>query len=206
MPVFTRVGEGRAVGELKGGRCVARRDKGAAEANFQGRRQDRSGCEAPKREVGTGTASPWQQPAMSPRGTRDATRFGVSQRHAVLIGALIGYRSALHCSAGHRPRSVRFLSDQSAPSSGGDMFSGGALERCRSSRWGDALYSASIIIQMMSMVADADGIARRRVGRRPRSEAYFTLVLARSVVRGAVRCRARMVLAGVHVLFTALCR
>jgi preprotein translocase subunit SecY len=96
-------------------------------------------------------------PAMNPAALGGATRFGeIRSRLAFLIGALIVYRIGTFIPVpGIDPERVAaFFNDQSGTILGVvNMFSGGALSRMSIFAMGVTPYiSASIIIQMMSMV------------------------------------------------------
>jgi preprotein translocase subunit SecY len=97
-------------------------------------------------------------PAMSPAAALgDATRYGeIRGRLLFLIGALIVYRigTFIPVPGIDRERVASFFSDQAGTILGVvNMFSGGALERLSIFAMGVMPYiSASIIIQMMSMV------------------------------------------------------
>jgi preprotein translocase subunit SecY len=116
----------------------------------------------------------------------DATRFGdIRSRLLFLIGALIVYRIGTFIAVpGIDPQRIAdFFADQSGTILGVvNMFSGGAMERMSIFAMGVMPYiSASIIIQMMSMVVPTlmeyrkEGESgRRKVTQLTR---YFTLVL-----------------------------
>jgi preprotein translocase subunit SecY len=117
----------------------------------------------------------------------DAARFGeVRNRLLFLIGGLIVYRIGTFIPVpGINPEAVaRFFSDQSNTILGiVNMFSGGALERLSIFAMGVMPYiSASIIIQMMSMVVPSLMELRKEgeSGRRKITEytRYATVVLA----------------------------
>ncbi len=96
-------------------------------------------------------------PAMNPAALGGATRFGeIRTRLAFLIGALVVYRIGTFIPVpGIDPERVAaFFNDQSGTILGVvNMFSGGALARLSIFAMGVMPYiSASIIIQMMSMV------------------------------------------------------
>ena len=96
-------------------------------------------------------------PAMNPAALGGATRFGeIRTRLAFLIGALVVYRIGTFIPVpGIDPERVAaFFQDQAGTILGVvNMFSGGAMERMSIFAMGVMPYiSASIIIQMMSMV------------------------------------------------------
>ena len=96
-------------------------------------------------------------PAMNPAALGGATRFGeIRNRLAFLIGALVVYRIGTFIPVpGIDPERVAaFFQDQAGTILGVvNMFSGGAMERMSIFAMGVMPYiSASIIIQMMSMV------------------------------------------------------
>jgi preprotein translocase subunit SecY len=116
----------------------------------------------------------------------DATRFGeIRKRILFLIGALIVYRIGTFIPVpGINPEEVaRFFSDQQGTILGVvNMFSGGALERLSIFAMGVMPYiSASIIIQMMSMVVPTLNEMRKEgeSGRRKITQLtrYATVVL-----------------------------
>src|SRR5688572_413625 len=127
-------------------------------------------------------------PAMNPAAALgDATRFGdIRKRLAFLIGALIVYRIGTFIPVpGINPARVAdFFADQSGTILGVvNMFSGGALERMSIFAMGVMPYiSASIIIQMMSMVVPSLMELRKEgeSGRRKITQLtrYATVVLA----------------------------
>ena len=130
-------------------------------------------------------ASPSQNNPAAALG--DAARFGeVRGRLLFLIGALIVYRTGTFIPVpGINPDAVaRFFSDQSNTILGiVNMFSGGALQRLSIFAMGVMPYiSASIIIQMMSMVVPSLMELRKEgeSGRRKLTELtrYATVVLA----------------------------
>jgi len=117
----------------------------------------------------------------------DAARFGeVRNRLLFLIGALVVYRIGTFIPVpGINPAEVaRFFSDQSNTILGiVNMFSGGALSRLSIFAMGVMPYiSASIIIQMMSMVVPSLMELRKEgeSGRRKMTEytRYGTVILA----------------------------
>jgi preprotein translocase subunit SecY len=96
-------------------------------------------------------------PAMNPAALGGATRFGeIRSRLMFLIGALIVYRigTFIPVPGINKERVAEFFNDQSSTILGVvNMFSGGAMERMSIFAMGVMPYiSASIIIQMMSMV------------------------------------------------------
>src|ERR1700751_6089451 len=120
-------------------------------------------------------------------GLGDAARFGeIRGRLLFLVGALIVYRIGTFIPVpGINPSEVaRFFSDQSNTILGiVNMFSGGALSRLSIFAMGVMPYiSASIIIQMMSMVIPSLMELRKEgeSGRRKITEytRYATVVLA----------------------------
>ena len=127
-------------------------------------------------------------PAMNPAAALgDATRFGeIRTRLAFLIGALVVYRIGTFIPVpGINPERVAaFFNDQSGTILGVvNMFSGGALERLSIFAMGVMPYiSASIIIQMMSMVVPSLMELRKEgeSGRRKITQMtrYGTVVLA----------------------------
>ena len=126
-------------------------------------------------------------PAISPAAALgDAARFGeIRGRLLFLIGALIVYRIGTFIPVpGIDPaRVAQFFNDQSGTILGVvNMFSGGAMERMSIFAMGVMPYiSASIIIQMMSMVVPSLMEYRKEgeSGRRKITQLtrYFTLVL-----------------------------
>ncbi len=126
-------------------------------------------------------------PAISPSAALgDATRFGeIRGRLLFLLGALIVYRIGTFIPVpGIDPaRVAAFFNDQSGTILGVvNMFSGGAMERMSIFAMGVMPYiSASIIIQMMSMVVPTLMEYRKEgeSGRRKITQLtrYFTLVL-----------------------------
>jgi preprotein translocase subunit SecY len=128
--------------------------------------------------------SPLNNPAA---GLGDAARFGeIRNRLLFLIGSLVVYRMGTFIPVpGINPEAVaRFFGDQSNTILGiVNMFSGGALERLSIFAMGVMPYiSASIIIQMMSMVVPQLMELRKEgeSGRRKITEytRYATVVLA----------------------------
>jgi preprotein translocase subunit SecY len=127
-------------------------------------------------------------PANNPvAGLGDAARFGeIRSRLLFLIGALVVYRIGTFIPVpGIDPGAVaRFFQDQSNTILGiVNMFSGGALERLSIFAMGVMPYiSASIIVQMMSMVVPSLMELRKEgeSGRRKITEytRYLTVVLA----------------------------
>jgi preprotein translocase subunit SecY len=127
-------------------------------------------------------------PAMNPAAALgDATRFGdIRKRLAFLIGALIVYRIGTFIPVpGIDPAQVaQFFADQAGTILGVvNMFSGGAMERMSIFAMGVMPYiSASIIIQMMSMVVPSLMELRKEgeSGRRKITQLtrYGTVVLA----------------------------
>ncbi|HWL63391.1 MAG TPA: preprotein translocase subunit SecY [Steroidobacteraceae bacterium] len=127
-------------------------------------------------------------PAMNPAAALgDATRFGdIRKRLAFLIGALIVYRIGTFIPVpGIDPQRVAaFFSDNAGTILGVvNMFSGGAMERMSIFAMGVMPYiSASIIIQMMSMVVPSLMELRKEgeSGRRKITQItrYATVVLA----------------------------
>jgi preprotein translocase subunit SecY len=125
--------------------------------------------------------------AMNPAAALgDATRFSeIRKRILFLIGALIVYRIGTFIPVpGINPEEVaRFFSDQQGTILGVvNMFSGGAMERMSIFAMGVMPYiSASIIIQMMSMVVPSLNELRKEgeSGRRKITQLtrYWTLVL-----------------------------
>ena len=120
-------------------------------------------------------------------GLGDAARFGeIRGRLLFLVGALVVYRTGTFIPVpGINPSEVaRFFSDQSNTILGiVNMFSGGALSRLSIFAMGVMPYiSASIIIQMMSMVIPSLMELRKEgeSGRRKITEytRYATVVLA----------------------------
>jgi len=126
-------------------------------------------------------------PAMNPAAALgSATRFGdIRQRLAFLIGALIVYRIGTFIPVpGIDPQRVAELFDSTSGTILGvvNMFSGGAMERMSIFAMGVMPYiSASIIIQMMSMVVPSLMEMRKEgeSGRRKITQLtrYGTLVL-----------------------------
>jgi preprotein translocase subunit SecY len=145
----------------------------------------------------------------------DATRFSeIRGRLLFLLGALIVYRIGTFIPVpGIDPEQVaRFFSDQSGTILGVvNMFSGGALERMSIFAMGVMPYiSASIIIQMMSMVVPSLMEARKEgeSGRRKITQLtrYFTVVLGafQSFAAAVTMQNSSMVLSpGFTWLFTA---
>jgi preprotein translocase subunit SecY len=155
-------------------------------------------------------------PAMTPAAALgDATRFSeIRGRLLFLLGALIVYRIGTFIPVpGIDPEQVaRFFSDQSGTILGVvNMFSGGALERMSIFAMGVMPYiSASIIIQMMSMVVPSLMEARKEgeSGRRKITQLtrYFTVVLGafQSFAAAVTMQNSSMVLSpGFTWLFTA---
>jgi len=148
-------------------------------------------------------------------GLGDAARFGeVRGRLLFLIGALIVYRTGTFIPVpGIDPAQVaRFFQDQSGTILGiVNMFSGGALSRLSIFAMGVMPYiSASIIIQMMSMVVPSLMELRKEgeSGRRKITEMtrYLTVVLAafQSLAAAVALQNGGLVLAGgFQWLFTA---
>jgi preprotein translocase subunit SecY len=145
----------------------------------------------------------------------DAARFGeIRNRVFFLIGALIVYRIGTFIPVpGINPAEVaRFFSDQSNTILGiVNMFSGGALSRLSIFAMGVMPYiSASIIIQMMSMVMPTLMELRKEgeSGRRKMTEytRYATVVLAlfQSFAAASALAKGNMtVVSGWQFLFTA---
>jgi preprotein translocase subunit SecY len=145
----------------------------------------------------------------------DAARFGeIRGRLLFLIGALIVYRTGTYIPVpGINPAEVaRFFSDQSNTILGiVNMFSGGALSRLSIFAMGVMPYiSASIIIQMMSMVMPSLMELRKEgeSGRRKMTEytRYGTVVLAlfQSFAAASALAKGNMtVIGGWQFLFTA---
>jgi preprotein translocase subunit SecY len=145
----------------------------------------------------------------------DAARFGeIRTRLLFLIGALIVYRIGTFIPVpGINPAEVaRFFSDQSNTILGiVNMFSGGALSRLSIFAMGVMPYiSASIIIQMMSMVIPSLMELRKEgeSGRRKMTEytRYGTVVLAlfQSFAAASALAKGNMtVVSGWQFLFTA---
>jgi preprotein translocase subunit SecY len=145
----------------------------------------------------------------------DAARFGeIRGRLLFLIGALIVYRIGTFIPVpGINPAEVaRFFSDQSNTILGiVNMFSGGALSRLSIFAMGVMPYiSASIIIQMMSMVIPTLMELRKEgeSGRRKMTEytRYATVVLAvfQSFAAASALAKGNMtVVGGWQFLFTA---
>ena len=145
----------------------------------------------------------------------DAARFGeIRGRLLFLIGALIVYRIGTFIPVpGINPAEVaRFFSDQSNTILGiVNMFSGGALSRLSIFAMGVMPYiSASIIIQMMSMVIPTLMELRKEgeSGRRKMTEytRYATVVLAvfQSFAAASALAKGNMtVVSGWQFLFTA---
>ena len=148
-------------------------------------------------------------------GLGDAARFGeIRGRLLFLIGALIVYRTGTFIPVpGIDPGAVaRFFEDQQGTILGiVNMFSGGALERLSIFAMGVMPYiSASIIVQMMSMVVPTLMALRKEgeSGRRKITEytRYLTVVLAafQSLAAAVALQNSGMVLAGgFNWLFTA---
>jgi preprotein translocase subunit SecY len=147
-------------------------------------------------------------PAMNPAAALgDATRFGdIRKRLAFLIGALIVYRIGTFIPVpGINPQRVAdFFADQQGTILGVvNMFSGGAMERMSIFAMGVMPYiSASIIIQMMSMVVPSLMELRKEgeSGRRKITQLtrYATVVLAlfQSFAAAATLQSNQMVLVG----------
>jgi preprotein translocase subunit SecY len=145
----------------------------------------------------------------------DAARFGeIRGRLLFLIGALIVYRIGTYIPVpGINPAEVaRFFSDQSNTILGiVNMFSGGALSRLSIFAMGVMPYiSASIIIQMMSMVMPSLMELRKEgeSGRRKMTEytRYGTVILAmfQSFAAASALAKGNMtVISGWQFLFTA---
>ena len=145
----------------------------------------------------------------------DAARFGeIRGRLLFLIGALIVYRIGTYIPVpGINPAEVaRFFTDQSNTILGiVNMFSGGALSRLSIFAMGVMPYiSASIIIQMMSMVIPSLMELRKEgeSGRRKMTEytRYGTVVLAvfQSFAAASALAKGNMtVVSGWQFLFTA---
>jgi preprotein translocase subunit SecY len=145
----------------------------------------------------------------------DAARFGeIRGRLLFLIGAPIVYRTGTYIPVpGINPAEVaRFFSDQSNTILGiVNMFSGGALSRLSIFAMGVMPYiSASIIIQMMSMVMPSLMELRKEgeSGRRKMTEytRYGTVVLAlfQSFAAASALAKGNMtVIGGWQFLFTA---
>src|SRR5690348_6861685 len=145
----------------------------------------------------------------------DAARFGeIRGRLLFLIGALIVYRIGTYIPVpGINPAEVaRFFSDQSNTILGiVNMFSGGALSRLSIFAMGVMPYiSASIIIQMMSMVIPSLMELRKEgeSGRRKMTEytRYGTVILAtfQSFAAASALAKGNMtVIGGWQFLFTA---
>jgi preprotein translocase subunit SecY len=145
----------------------------------------------------------------------DAARFGeIRGRLLFLIGALIVYRIGTYIPVpGINPAEVaRFFSDQSNTILGiVNMFSGGALSRLSIFAMGVMPYiSASIIIQMMSMVMPSLMELRKEgeSGRRKMTEytRYGTVILAmfQSFAAASALAKGNMtVVSGWQFLFTA---
>jgi preprotein translocase subunit SecY len=145
----------------------------------------------------------------------DAARFGeIRGRLLFLIGALIVYRIGTYIPVpGINPAEVaRFFSDQSNTILGiVNMFSGGALSRLSIFAMGVMPYiSASIIIQMMSMVMPSLMELRKEgeSGRRKMTEytRYGTVILAtfQSFAAASALAKGNMtVITGWQFLFTA---
>ncbi len=145
----------------------------------------------------------------------DAARFGeIRGRLLFLIGALIVYRIGTYIPVpGINPAEVaRFFTDQSNTILGiVNMFSGGALSRLSIFAMGVMPYiSASIIIQMMSMVIPSLMELRKEgeSGRRKMTEytRYGTVVLAvfQSFAAASALAKGNMtVISGWQFLFTA---
>jgi preprotein translocase subunit SecY len=145
----------------------------------------------------------------------DAARFGeIRGRLLFLIGALIVYRIGTYIPVpGINPAEVaRFFSDQSNTILGiVNMFSGGALSRLSIFAMGVMPYiSASIIIQMMSMVIPSLMELRKEgeSGRRKMTEytRYGTVILAmfQSFAAASALAKGNMtVITGWQFLFTA---
>src|SRR5271163_225405 len=145
----------------------------------------------------------------------DAARFGeIRNRLLFLIGALVVYRMGTFIPVpGINPSEVaRFFNDQSNGILGiVNMFSGGALSRLSIFAMGVMPYiSASIIIQMMSMVIPSLMELRREgeSGRRKMTEytRYGTVILAAFQSFAAARALAKgglTVIGGWQFLFVA---
>jgi preprotein translocase subunit SecY len=145
----------------------------------------------------------------------DAARFGeIRGRLLFLIGALVVYRIGTYIPVpGINPAEVaRFFSDQSNTILGiVNMFSGGALSRLSIFAMGVMPYiSASIIIQMMSMVIPTLMELRKEgeSGRRKMTEytRYGTVILAvfQSFAAASALAKGNMtVIAGWQFLFVA---
>jgi preprotein translocase subunit SecY len=145
----------------------------------------------------------------------DAARFGeIRGRLLFLLGALIVYRTGTYIPVpGINPAEVaRFFSDQSNTILGiVNMFSGGALSRLSIFAMGVMPYiSASIIIQMMSMVIPSLMELRKEgeSGRRKMTEytRYGTVILAvfQSFAAASALAKGNMtVVGGWQFLFTA---
>jgi preprotein translocase subunit SecY len=145
----------------------------------------------------------------------DAARFGeIRGRLLFLIGALVVYRIGTYIPVpGINPAEVaRFFSDQSNTILGiVNMFSGGALSRLSIFAMGVMPYiSASIIIQMMSMVIPSLMELRKEgeSGRRKMTEytRYGTVLLAvfQSFAAASALAKGNMtVISGWQFLFTA---
>src|SRR6478609_1316499 len=145
----------------------------------------------------------------------DATRVGeIRNRLLFLIGALIVYRIGTFIPVpGIDPQQVaRFFSDQQGTILGVvNMFSGGALSRLSIFAMGVMPYiSASIIIQMMSMVIPSLMELRKEgeSGRRKMTEytRYGTVVLAmfQSFAAASALAKGGMtIISGWQFLFTA---
>jgi preprotein translocase subunit SecY len=145
----------------------------------------------------------------------DAARFGeIRGRLLFLIGALVVYRIGTYIPVpGINPAEVaRFFSDQSNTILGiVNMFSGGALSRLSIFAMGVMPYiSASIIIQMMSMVIPSLMELRKEgeSGRRKMTEytRYGTVLLAvfQSFAAASALAKGNMtVVSGWQFLFTA---
>jgi preprotein translocase subunit SecY len=155
-------------------------------------------------------------PANNPvAGLGDATRYGeIRGRLLFLIGALVVYRIGTFIPVpGIDPGAVaRFFQDQSNTILGiVNMFSGGALERLSIFAMGVMPYiSASIIVQMMSMVVPSLMELRKEgeSGRRKITEytRYLTVVLAafQSLAAAVALQNGGMVIgSGFQWLFTA---
>jgi len=148
-------------------------------------------------------------------GLGDAARFGeIRQRLMFLIGALIVYRIGTFIpTPGINPEQVaRFFEDQSNTIFGVvNMFTGGALERLSIFAMGVMPYiSASIIIQMMSMIVPQFMELRKEgeSGRRKLTEytRYLTVVLGafQSFAAAiALQNNGLTLTTGFHWLFTA---
>ena len=148
-------------------------------------------------------------------GLGDAARFGeIRGRLLFLVGALIVYRIGTFIPVpGINPSEVaRFFTDQSNTILGVvNMFSGGALSRLSIFAMGVMPYiSASIIIQMMSMVIPSLMELRKEgeSGRRKMTEytRYGTVILAmfQSFAAASALAKGNMtVISGWQFLFTA---